>query len=85
VAKRLLDKGFHAPTIAFPLIVDGALMVEPTETESKATLESFAQALLEIKEEARTHPELLKEAPRHTPVRRIDDVAANRSPVLRWK
>lgn len=85
VAKRLLDKGFHAPTIAFPLIVDGALMVEPTETESKSALESFAQALLEIEEEARTHPELLKEAPRNTPVRRIDDVAANRSPVLRWK
>jgi glycine dehydrogenase subunit 2 len=85
IAKRLLDKGFHAPTIAFPMIVEGALMVEPTETESKSTLEAFARALLEIKEEAWTQPELLKEAPHLTPVRRIDDVAANRNLVLRWK
>ena len=85
VAKRLLDKGFHAPTVAFPQIVEGALMVEPTETESKSTLEAFAKALLEIEEEARTHPELLHEAPHNTPVRRIDDVAANRNLVLHWK
>ena len=85
VAKRLLDLGFHAPTIAFPLIVEGALMIEPTETESRETLEAFAQALVQIEEEARTNPEILHEAPHNTPVRRIDEVAANRNPVLRWK
>ncbi|MCR4433732.1 MAG: aminomethyl-transferring glycine dehydrogenase subunit GcvPB [Caldiserica bacterium] len=83
VAKRLLDYGFHAPTIAFPLIVEGALMIEPTETESKETLEAFARALIQIEEEARTNPELLREAPHNTPVRRIDEVAANRNPILK--
>ncbi|MCR4428080.1 MAG: aminomethyl-transferring glycine dehydrogenase subunit GcvPB [Caldiserica bacterium] len=85
VAKRLLDLGFHAPTIAFPLIVEGALMIEPTETETRETLEEFARALIQIEDEARTNPELLREAPHNTPVRRIDEVGANRNPVLRFK
>lgn len=85
VAKRLLDFGFHAPTIAFPLIVEGALMIEPTETETRETLEEFARALIQIEEEAQTNPELLREAPHNAPVRRIDEVGANRNPVLRYK
>ncbi len=85
VAKRLLDYGFHAPTVAFPLIVEGALMIEPTETESKETMEAFARALIQIEKEAMSEPELLRRAPEKTPVRRIDDVVANRSPILRWR
>lgn len=83
VAKRILDLGFHAPTIAFPLIVDGALMIEPTETESKETLEEFARALIQIEEEAKENPQLLKDAPQNTPCRRIDEVSANRNPIVR--
>lgn len=76
IAKRLLDKGFHAPTIYFPLIVPEAMMIEPTETESKQSLDSFAAAMLEIAQEIRENPELLHEAPLSTPVRRVDDVRA---------
>lgn len=76
IAKRLLDKGFHAPTIYFPLIVPEAMMIEPTETESKQSLDSFAAAMLEIAHEIRENPELLHEAPLTTPVRRVDDVRA---------
>ena len=76
IAKRLLDKGFHAPTIYFPLIVPEAMMIEPTETESKQSLDSFAAAMLEIAQEIRENPELLHEAPLTTPVRRVDDVRA---------
>ncbi|MDR1929622.1 MAG: aminomethyl-transferring glycine dehydrogenase subunit GcvPB [Treponema sp.] len=83
IAKRLIDYGFHPPTIYFPLIVREALMVEPTETESKETLEAFASALNAIAEEAKTAPELLREAPHHTPVGRLDETAAARNPVLR--
>ena len=84
VAKRLLDKGFYAPTIYFPLIVPEAMMVEPTETESKAALDAFIQAMSEIYEEARREPELLKTAPHNLPVRRLDEVGAARTPNLRW-
>jgi glycine dehydrogenase subunit 2 len=84
IAKRLLDYGFHPPTIYFPLIVKEALMAEPTETESKETLEAFAGALNAIAEEAKTTPELLKEAPHNTPVGRLDETAAARNPVLRY-
>ena len=84
VAKRLLDYGFYAPTVYFPLIVEEALMIEPTETESKDTLEHFAQALLRIAEEARTNPELVRGAPQRMPVGRVDDVKAAREPNLRW-
>ncbi|RME86590.1 MAG: glycine dehydrogenase subunit 2 [Planctomycetota bacterium] len=82
VAKRLLDYGFHAPTIYFPLVVPEALMIEPTETESKQTLDRFAEALRKIWEEAKENPEVLKEAPHNLPVRRLDEVRAARQPVL---
>jgi len=84
VAKAMLDLGFHAPTMYFPLIVDEALMVEPTETESPETIEALAAAFLEIAREARDHPSSAYEHPRTTPVRRPDDALAARKPVLTW-
>ncbi|NNG67575.1 aminomethyl-transferring glycine dehydrogenase subunit GcvPB [Caldanaerobacter subterraneus] len=84
VAKRLIDYGFHPPTIYFPLIVEEALMIEPTETETKETLDAFAETLIKIAKEAKENPELLKEAPHNTPVRRLDEVLAARNPVIRW-
>ncbi|MBE3550817.1 MAG: aminomethyl-transferring glycine dehydrogenase subunit GcvPB [Brockia lithotrophica] len=85
VAKRLLDYGFHPPTIYFPLIVEEALMIEPTETETKETLDAFAAALRAIVEEARQDPERVRSAPHTTPVGRLDDVKAARRPVLRYR
>ena len=85
VAKRLIDYGFHSPTNYFPLIVHDALMIEPTETESKETLDAFAGAMAHIAEEARTNPELLHSAPHSAPVTRLDEVKAARSPVLCYK
>ncbi|MCF7890616.1 aminomethyl-transferring glycine dehydrogenase subunit GcvPB [Candidatus Bipolaricaulota bacterium] len=85
IAKRLLDYGFHPPTVYFPLIVKEALMVEPTETESKEALDEFAEAMLSIAEEASEDPELLHEAPKTTPVGRLDETKAAREPVLRWR
>ena len=85
VAKRLLDKGFHAPTTYFPLLVPECLLIEPTETESKQTLDAFITALQEIMQEAHTHPDLVKGAPYTTPVRRLDDVKAARELDLTWK
>jgi len=82
IAKRLMDYNFHPPTNYFPLIVPEALMIEPTETESKQTLDRFADALIQIAAEARTHPELLKSAPHHTPVGRLDEVKAAKELVL---
>lgn len=82
IAKRLMDYNFHPPTNYFPLIVHEALMIEPTETENKQTLDEFASALIKIKEEAHTTPELLKEAPHHTPVGRLDEVKAAKELVL---
>lgn len=76
IAKRLLDKGFHAPTVYFPLIIPEAMMIEPTETESLESLDAFADAMIEIAQEAKETPELLHEAPLTTPVRRVDDVRA---------
>ncbi len=84
IAKRLIDYGFHPPTIYFPLIVPEALMIEPTETESKETLDAFVDALLRIAQEARENPELLHQAPHTAPVRRLDEVRAARQPKLRW-
>ncbi len=84
VAKRLLDYGFHPPTIYFPLIVPEAMMVEPTETETKATLDAFVDALLAIAEEAEQDPNLLREAPHETPVGRLDETTAARRPILHW-
>jgi glycine dehydrogenase subunit 2 len=83
LAKRMLDYGMHPPTTYFPLIVSEALMVEPTETESKESLDCLIAAFRQIVEEARTQPELLKEAPRTMPVGRLDEVRAVRQPVLR--
>lgn len=85
IAKRLIDYGFHPPTIYFPLIVKEALMAEPTETESKETIEAYAAALRAIAEEARADPALLKEAPHGTPVGRLDETAAARKPVLCYR
>ena len=85
IAKRLIDYGFHPYTTAFPLIVPGALMIEPTESESKQECDLFVDAMRTIAEEAATSPELVKTAPHSTRVRRLDEVAAARKPVLRWK
>jgi glycine dehydrogenase subunit 2 len=85
IAKRLIDCGYHPPTIYFPLIVPEALMIEPTETESKETLDQFAAVLIKIAEEAKIRPELLKDAPTTTPVGRLDEVAAARNPTLCYK
>ncbi len=82
IAKRLMDFGFHPPTVYFPLIVPEALMIEPTETESKETLDAFVDALIQIAGEAREDPELLTTAPHVTPVARLDEVGAARTPVL---
>jgi glycine dehydrogenase subunit 2 len=82
IAKRLLDYNVHAPTVYFPLIVPEALMIEPTETESRDTLEAFAKVLLAIAEE---DPETLHDAPLSTPINRPDEVKAARTPVLRWR
>ncbi len=84
ISKRLIDFGFHPPTNYFPLIVHEALMIEPTETESKETLDAFADALLQIAEEARTNPQLLHEAPHYAPVRRLDEVRAAKELILRY-
>ncbi len=83
LAKRLLDFGFHPPTVYFPLLVDEALMVEPTETETKESLDAFADAIEEILAEAEADPEIAKNAPYSTPVRRLDEVRATRRPVVR--
>ncbi|MBI2653139.1 aminomethyl-transferring glycine dehydrogenase subunit GcvPB [Candidatus Woesearchaeota archaeon] len=85
VAKRLLDFGFYAPTIYFPIIVPGAIMIEPTETESKEMLDTFAEVMIKIKEEAITDPEILKSAPLTTPVSRLDGVLAARKPILKYE
>ncbi len=85
VAKRLMDYGFHPPTVYFPLIVHGALMIEPTETESREELDAFVAAIKAIVEEARTDPELVKTAPHTTPLRRLDETGAARKPKLRYK
>lgn len=84
IAKRLLDYGVHAPTIYFPLIVEEAIMIEPTETESKATLDVFIQTMKTIAEEARRNPEQLKSAPTLTPVKRLDETKAARQPILKY-
>ena len=84
VAKRLLDYGFYAPTVYFPLTVEEALMIEPTETESKETLDHFAQALLNIAHEAHSNPDLVRHAPQRMVVDRLDEVKAAREPNLRW-
>ncbi|MHB1836948.1 MAG: PLP-dependent aminotransferase family protein, partial [Solirubrobacteraceae bacterium] len=83
LAKRLLDHGVHPPTVYFPLIVDEALMIEPTETETRETLDQFATAIAQILREAAQDPEIARTAPHTTPVRRLDEAAAARHPVIR--
>jgi len=84
IAKRLLDYGFHPPTIYFPMIVREAIMIEPTETESKETLDEFCEAMISIAREAEETPELVRSAPLTTPVKRLDDVLAARKPDVCW-
>jgi glycine dehydrogenase subunit 2 len=83
IAKRLLDYGFHPPTIYFPLLVDEALMVEPTETETREALDELTDAFERILAEAEEDPQILQGAPYTTPVRRLDEAAASRRPILR--
>jgi glycine dehydrogenase subunit 2 len=85
IAKRLIDYGFHPYTVSFPLIVHGALMIEPTESESKEELDIFIDAMQKIAQEAEQEPDLIRNAPYHTRVSRLDEVAAARKPILRWK
>jgi glycine dehydrogenase subunit 2 len=85
IGKRLIDYGFHPPTVSFPLIVPGAIMIEPTETESRQELDAFVQAMLAIAKEAETDPELVKTAPHDARISRVDEAGAARKPVLRWK
>ena len=82
MAKRLMDYGFHPPTIYFPLVVHGAMMIEPTETESKEDIDRFIETLRAIAAEAKENPELLKAAPSRPKVRRLDETAAARKPCL---
>jgi glycine dehydrogenase subunit 2 len=85
IAKRLLDYGYHPPTIYFPLVVHGALMIEPTETETLEALDGFVEAMIAIAQEAQANPQLVKTAPHTTPVGRLDEARAARKPVLRWQ
>ncbi|MCK9198327.1 MAG: aminomethyl-transferring glycine dehydrogenase subunit GcvPB [Bacilli bacterium] len=85
ISKKLLDYGYHAPTIYFPLIIEQALMIEPTETESKATLDEFISVMIRIAKEAIDNPDLLLNAPQNTYIKRIDEVSAARHPILKYK
>jgi glycine dehydrogenase subunit 2 len=85
IAKRLLDYGYHPPTIYFPLVVHGALMIEPTETETPETLDEFVDAMIAIAHEAQENPQIVKTAPHTTPVARLDEARAARKPILRWE
>ena len=85
IAKRILDKGFHAPTIYFPLIVSEAIMIEPTETESKQTLDEFIEAMIDIAEECNTNPDVVLNAPHTTPVKRVDEVKAVKELNVKYK
>jgi len=85
VAKRLLDYGFHAPTIYFPLLFSEAMMIEPTETESKDSIDQFIEVMRVIAKEARETPQLLKDAPVNTPIGRVDDVLAAKQSILVYK
>jgi glycine dehydrogenase subunit 2 len=85
MGKRLIDYGFHAYTVSFPMIVPGAMMIEPTESESREELDLLIDALKQIAREAEENPELVQTAPHTTRVRRLDETTAARKPVLRWK
>jgi glycine dehydrogenase subunit 2 len=85
MAKRLLDFGYHPPTIYFPLNVEEGMMIEPTETESKETLDNFIEAMITIAKEVEDNPEIVQEAPHTTVIGRLDETLAARKPVLRYK
>ena len=85
IAKRLTDYGFHPPTVYFPLIVKEALMIEPTETETRERLDDFLQAMTAIAEEARNHPEIVTAAPNNAVITRVDEVTAARNPIVKWE
>ncbi len=85
IAKRLIDYGVHPPTVYFPLVVAGAMMIEPTETESKETLDQFVEAMQAIAKEALEKPEMLHDAPSVTRLGRLDEARAARKPTLRWR
>jgi glycine dehydrogenase subunit 2 len=85
IAKRLIDYGFHPYTVSFPLIVHGAMMIEPTETESKAELDLFVDALISIANEIEENPEMVLKAPHNTRTSRVDETTAARKPIVRWK
>jgi glycine dehydrogenase subunit 2 len=85
VAKRLLDYGYHAPTIYFPLLFHESLMIEPTENESKETIDGFIQVMRQIAEEAKSDPEMVKSAPHNTPIGRVDDVLAAKHPIVTFR
>ncbi len=84
IAKRLLDYGYHSPTIYFPLLFHQSIMIEPTETESPETIDRFIEVMRLIADEAATDPELVKTAPHNTPIRRLDETTAAKHPVLRY-
>ena len=83
IAKRLIDYGIHPPTMSWP--IHHCLMIEPTETESRATLDEFVEVMLTIADEVEHHPERVRAAPHTTPVRRLDEVTASRKPNVRWR
>jgi glycine dehydrogenase subunit 2 len=85
IAKYLIDKGYHPPTIYFPLIVKEALMIEPTETESKETLDEFIKTMIDIARLAKEDPDAVKRSPVNMPIRRLDETKAAREPDLRWR
>ena len=85
IAKRLLDYGYHPPTVYFPLIVREAMMIEPPETESRERLDDFIATMKEIADQAVDNPDVVKNAPHNTVVRRLDEVKAARNPVVRWE
>jgi glycine dehydrogenase subunit 2 len=85
VAKRLLDYGYHAPTIYFPLLFHESLMIEPPENESKETLDGFIAVMRKIAQEAKENPDIVKSAPHNTPIGRVDDVLAAKHPVVTYK
>ena len=85
IAKRLIDYGFHPPTIYFPLVVEGAMLIEPTESVGRADLDAFVEAMVNIDREAQDNPDLVINAPHSTRIGRLDEAAAARRPVLRWR
>lgn len=85
IAKRLIDYGFHPPTVYFPLVVDGAMLIEPTESVGRADLDAFCDAMVDIDRESQDSPELVTGAPHSTRIGRLDEAAAARKPVLRWQ